>query len=626
MTQILVIDPAGFFIEKYHKLLVEKEYVFSFVQNEKILREELSKTIDLVIVDVDGKGLSYLSQARQINSYVPILTFSSDISFELTQNLLKLRVQDLLPKVAKPEELLATLKNILHGSTRTYYQEKPILLNQLEEKIHELSIFNELVKTLTSTLELKEVLRVIMLKIKDLVKYEALSLLLWDKKKGELVFSATETTEADKLEGIRLKLGQGVAGWVAKKKQPLLVDDVYKDPRFFQGIDKEQGFKTRSIMCAPLMYQGTLVGVIEVINKCEGGAFTNEELQALMELTSSFSADIRGVHNHSTSAKTDKILKNLITQTKDIVKAEAYSILILDEGREELVFSVSETLRGGVGKRDPAPVQGLRLKLGQGIAGWVGSTKEPLLVDDVQKDPRFFREIDKLSHFQTKSIICVPLVSKNKLLGVIEIINKSDGSSFTEKEFQLVLSLADHAAVAIENAMLYRQVALSSITDDLTKLYNARYLNRFLIQEIQRSKAEGLQMSLLLLDLDNFKKINDSYGHLIGSQTLVEVAQIMKSKLRKTDVVGRFGGDEFIIILPETGPDVAVSIAEEIRNAIDALKVLKDFDVDISMLSASVGVATYPDHGKEMEELIRKADQAMYQVKQRSKNGVELAN
>jgi len=615
MVRVLVIDPTKFFTERYYELLIEKGYLCALVENEKTLQEQLSKPIDLLIADIDGPGLNHLATVRQIKPYLPILALSARASLELAQSLLRLRVQDLLPKFVKPGELLATLEDILLNPARIYYREKPILLAELEEKIHELSIFNELARTLTSTLELNEVLRIIMVKIKDLVKSEALSLLLLDEKNKELVFSASETSETNKLKGVRLKLGQGIAGWVAQTRQALLVEDVYKDPRFFQEIDKIHSFKTRSIMCVPLLHKDKLVGVIEVINKYGGGAFTEEELKVLMELGGEFSEKIQ----NALPSEANRVFKDLIAQTKNLTKAEAFSVLIPDEERKELIISASETLRGG-------KVEGLRLKLDQGIAGWVASTREPLLVNDVQKDPRFFKGVDKLSNFQTKSIICVPLVSKNNLLGVMEVINKADGSSFTEKEFQLVRSLADHAAIALENATLYRQVELSSITDDLTKLYNSRYLHRFLIQEIQRSKRESLQVSVLLLDLDNFKTVNDTYGHLVGSQTLVEVAQIIKSKVREIDVAGRFGGDEFIIILPETGPDRAVSIAEEIRKSIEDLTILKDFDLNISMLSASIGVATYPDHGKEAEELIHKADKAMYQIKQQSKNGVRLAS
>jgi diguanylate cyclase (GGDEF)-like protein len=619
MVHLLLIDPNKFFRETYQKLLAAKGYICFFVDDKNAIQERLFKPVDLILIDLDGKGLEKLLLVRQIHPYVPILALSTQVSFELVQSLLKLNIQDLIPKSEKPEKLLTTLESHLQNPGSLSH-EKPNLLIELEKKIHELSTFNELARTLTSTLQLKEVLQIIMDKIKDLVKSQALSLLLIDEKTKELVFSATETAEADKLEGIRLKWGQGIAGWVAKTMQPILVEDVYKDTRFFQDIDKMQGFKTRSIMCTPLLYRNRLVGVIEVVNKYGGGNFSHEELQILIGLASRFSEK----HGHALryqnmTPETDKVLRNLIAEIRNFIKAEAFSILLLDEEKKELVFSASETLREG-------KVEGLRLKLGQGIAGWVASTKEPLLVEDVKKDPRFFKEVDKISNFESKSIICVPLISKNKLLGVVEIINKADGTSFTEKDFQLVLTLADHAAIAIENATLYRQVELAAITDDLTKLYNSRYLHRFLIQELQRSKREGFKTSILLLDLDNFKQVNDTYGHLVGSQTLVEVGQIMKSKVREKDVVGRFGGDEFIIILPETDSEQAVTIAEGIRRAIEDLKVLRDFDVDISALSVSIGVATYPDHGLEVEELIQKADQAMYHVKQHFKNGVKLAS
>src|SRR2546430_15920433 len=158
-------------------------------------------------------------------------------------------------------------------------------------------------------------------------------------------------------------------------------------------------------------------------------------------------------------------------------------------------------------------------------------------------------------------MICVPMISKETLRGVIQIINKVDGSAFTDAELRLAQTLADHAAIAIENASLYRQAYVASITDDLTGLGNTRHFNRSLVELLHR----GGPVSLILLDLDNFKAVVDGYGHLVGSRTIAQLGRLLARLIRPGDVAARFGGDELVIVLPETDAAEALRIAEKIR-------------------------------------------------------------
>jgi len=206
---------------------------------------------------------------------------------------------------------------------------------------------------------------------------------------------------------------------------------------------------------------------------------------------------------------------------------------------------------------------------------------------------------------------------------VLEIINKQDGR-FTRADLDLMLTLVEPCAIALENAILFQRTEQLTITDDLTKLFNSRYLNLYLGREIKRCKRHGIPLSIIFLDLDGFKGINDQYGHLAGSGTLTEVGGILAEGVRESDILARYGGDEFVAVLPETPASGAIVIAERLRRSIEENRFLQSMGL-AARISASFGIASYPDHALTPEALIQKADQAMYRVKEREKNGIEVA-
>jgi diguanylate cyclase (GGDEF)-like protein len=184
--------------------------------------------------------------------------------------------------------------------------------------------------------------------------------------------------------------------------------------------------------------------------------------------------------------------------------------------------------------------------------------------------------------------------------------------------------LLEPAAVALDNAILLKRAEALSVTDDLTRLYNSRYLNQVLRREAKRASRSGHPLSLLFIDLDGFKAVNDAHGHLLGSRALVEAAAAIRGSARETDVVSRFGGDEFAVVLPDTGAEGALSVGERVRDRIATHRFLRSEGLNLH-LTASVGIATLPDAAASAEELMQVADAAMYQVKDRGKNGVQVA-
>lgn len=315
----------------------------------------------------------------------------------------------------------------------------------------------------------------------------------------------------------------------------------------------------------------------------------------------------------------DKVLNIIMDNAQKLVRSEAWSLLLLDEERNDIYFALTKG-------EQPEGLQGQRLQMGEGIAGWVAEKGRPLIVRDVLKGSRFSGYFKNHSRgVIPKCVLCVPIINKKKTIGVLEIINKKDGTPFTKKDMELMLKLVDQAAIAIERSNLYQKMANLAITDDLTKLFNLRYLYRALDIEVKRCKRYNSTFSVIFLDLDSFKLVNDRHGHLLGSKTLVEVASILVTILRDVDIIARYGGDEFVIVLPHTSVEMACRIAERIQSDLNNHIFLRE-DGLILKITASFGVAGYPDHARDETELLRLSDQAMYMAKSLGKNRVVLAS
>jgi diguanylate cyclase (GGDEF)-like protein len=318
----------------------------------------------------------------------------------------------------------------------------------------------------------------------------------------------------------------------------------------------------------------------------------------------------------TSSLDLDSILQTIMEKMAEYFRPDTWSLLMVDEARDELYFAIA------VGDKAEA-LKDVRLKVGEGIAGWVAKNGEARIVPDVRNDPVFASRVDETTQWETRSVICVPLRSKLRVLGVIQLVNV-EMSKFTQPELFFLQALCDYAAIAIENARWVEKIQELTITDDCTGLYNARHLYKTLETEVYRSSRFGYEFSILFIDLDHFKAVNDTHGHLIGSKLLAEIGYLIKAQLRLIDFAFRYGGDEFVVLLPQTSKDQALVVAKRLREALRDSTFCRDEGLNLN-IRASIGLATYPHDARTAHDVIRQADGMMYMVKNSTRDNIGIA-
>ena len=332
------------------------------------------------------------------------------------------------------------------------------------------------------------------------------------------------------------------------------------------------------------------------------------------------------------------MLREILMWANKFVPSESGSILlddpVLNQHRKKagVLYFVACFGKGS------GALSGTTLPVNVGIAGSTYSNGKPYISKKVKLDRNFYSKIDQKTKFETKSIICAPINIKGVTIGVLELINRENGTDYDRNDLTLLKIFAEYTSTLIQNSLDAKRFGELSIKDNLTGLYNDRFFYDRLAKDIKKSLTDKKELSLLFLDLDRFKEVNDTYGHLAGSRVLTELGSVLAATLKnRLATAARYGGDEFIVILPDTGLEKALKYAEVLRKTIQEFVFIKrpypggEKALRIAgVITSSIGVATLDpslidarhDQGELREGLIKAADSAMYSAKQNGKNCV----
>ncbi len=309
-----------------------------------------------------------------------------------------------------------------------------------------------------------------------------------------------------------------------------------------------------------------------------------------------------------------QVIEKLLQAATEILETEDGSVWLWDDEEEGAL--ICEAVSHHSQYRN---IIKARLCPGKGIAGWVAEQQKGIIVNNVQDDERFASHIDELGGGLTRQLIAVPLRARDRVLGVLEVVNKVSGE-FDINDLTLIETLAASAAIAIDNAQLFAKVQHMATTDELTGLRNRRSFFAMSGHEFERAKRYDHPISAIMLDIDHFKKVNDTYGHAVGDEVLRVVAQRTQQQVREFDIAGRYGGEEFAIILPQTELYDATQVAKRLHQSVAEHPIkIKDGHIKVTV---SLGVAQSSEMTPTLDRLLDQADQALFIAKNAGRNRV----
>lgn len=480
--------------------------------------------------------------------------------------------------------------------------------------MQKVAILYDASQAVMSTFDLDQVLSSILGILRDYFQMQNAGILLIEPKTGDL----RVRSEFGRLRArTMIPKGQGITGAAVRNKRPVYVPDVSKDTRYLLG-DPE----TRSELAIPLVVRDEVVGVLDIQSEALD-FFDKETIDLLTLFSTQASIAIENARLYSREQRRSQQLEAInavARQTTALVELDQ----LLDKVCKEMLerFAVDQVTllllegaelyhRAHMGKLTATRAVGERIPL-TGLAGKAIESGRPVVANDVENAPEFIRGVA-----ETRSELCIPLIVFGEKLGVM-ILDCAREDAFEEEDVEALESVADICAAAIQNSRHFERTQQLAYLDGLTGIFNRRFFEMRIQEEITRSDRYETQLAVVMLDLDNFKRLNDEFGHMLGDEVLRQTSVIFQSQLRKGDVVCRYGGEEFALLLPNTSSENALEVAEKLRRTVETWH----FPGVARPVTLSAGVAGCPEFGITRDEIVAAADSALYFAKQKGRNRV----
>ncbi|HUS19850.1 MAG TPA: sensor domain-containing diguanylate cyclase [Terriglobales bacterium] len=482
--------------------------------------------------------------------------------------------------------------------------------------MQKIAILYDASQAVMSTFDLDEVLAQILQIVRDYFQIGNGAVLLYDPLRNDL-YVRKQFNRAG-TESVRIPMGEGLTGSAARLKRPVYAGDVRNDPRYINTVAT-----TRSELAIPLLIRDEVVGVLDM-QSTRPNFFDNETIDLLMLFSTQASIAIENARLYSLEQRRARQMEAI-----NAIARQTTALIELDELLEKVCVAILERfttdhvsilllegsqllLRAHRGKLTPL------LATGDEIPGEAGLTSESLklgrsvLQNDVSRATGYIP-----GYTEARAELCVPLIFFGEKLGVLVLDSKTPGA-FLQSDITPLESVADICAAAIQNAHHFESAKQLAYLDGLTGIFNRRFFEMRIVEELERAQRYKSEMSVIMLDIDNFKKLNDEFGHLLGDEVLRQVSTILQQHLRKGDVVCRFGGEEFAILLPQANAESAMEVADKLRRAIETWH----FPGVPRPVTVSAGTAQYPEFGVTRDEVVSAADSALYLAKQAGRNCV----
>lgn len=541
----------------------------------------------------------------------------------------------LIPALFISTLLITRLREVLVGHLQRQRDEIQQLQQQTAARAEQLAALHTLSQGISRSLDLEDVCAAIHRSVGELMACDAFFITRYD--------AATESREmlyaidlGQRARPVRVGLREDVSSYVIRHRQPVLVNPTQRDPRF-TALSWGAGHLTQSMICVPMIIGERVTGAISAQSYAPL-AYSPNELELLNLLAAQAGIAIENAHLYRTvqdtatrlavlnrvsqiltaSLEMERVMELLYIEVQRVVRADSYFLATVegDPMMMRFQFMVDEGVRYPPRRSEVAGT----------LSAWVVTHRIPLHLDDIiVQAPELGIEVGLWGNEKpSRAWLGVPLITGKVLIGILVVASYTP-AAFNSADKELLQSIGQQAAIALDNARHHEEVQAQARLDSLTQVYNHGYFLKRLTEELAAARESGHPLSLIMLDIDYFKQYNDSYGHRTGDLVLTTMVATIRRHIKQSDLVGRWGGEEFCIALPQADAQQAHAVAARISKALRDHALVCDDKGTIAMPTVSQGIASYPQHATDVDALVLLADQALYDAKHNGRDQIMIS-